>query len=82
MNIINKKPVHSLGYNFVNPAFIPQGQDEYYLRNIQNRSGIDYRQLTAYEIEVLVRNRNQSDNWNNILVADAFTPELVKNCKF
>ena len=38
--------------------------------------------LSAYEIEVLVRNRNTSDNWNNILVSDAFNPELVKNCKF
>ena len=24
------------------------------------------------EIEVLVRNRNTSDNWNKILVSDAF----------
>jgi len=30
----------------------------------------------------LVRNRNTSDNWNNILVSDVFTPELVQNCKF
>ncbi|HXB95702.1 MAG TPA: DUF4954 family protein, partial [Puia sp.] len=50
--------------------------------NLQNRSGIPYRGLTAYEIEVLVRNRNTSSNWNDILVSDAFTPELVQNCKF
>jgi len=31
---------------------------------------------------VLVRNRNTSDDWNKILVSDAFNPELVKNCKF
>ncbi len=29
-----------------------------------------------------MRNRNTSDNWNNILVSNAFTPELVQNCKF
>jgi len=52
------------------------------LREIQDRSGIDYRKLTAYEIEALVRNRNTSDDWNMILVSDAFNPELVKNCKF
>ena len=52
------------------------------MRNLQNRSGIEYKQLTAYEIEVLVRNRNTSDDWNKILVSDAFNPELVKNCKF
>ena len=49
---------------------------------MQNRSGINYRQLTAYEIEVLVRNRNTSDDWNKIMVSDAFNPELVQNCKF
>ncbi|MBI1344141.1 MAG: DUF4954 family protein [Terrimonas sp.] len=82
MTSINRKPVSLLGYNFIQPAFIPKGKDEYYLRNIQNRNGIRYRKLSAYEIEVLVRNRNTSDNWNKVLVSDAFNPELVKNCKF
>jgi len=82
MNSIRKMPLGQLGYGFIDPEFLPEGQDEYYLRNRQNRTGIDYRHLTAYEIEVLVRNRNASDNWNNILVSDAFNPELVKNCKF
>lgn len=81
-NNINKSPLSSLGYGFVTKEHLPKGKNEYYLRDMQNRSGINYRQLTAYEIEVLVRNRNTSDNWNNILVSDAFNPELVKNCKF
>ena len=82
MNTIKKNPVQSLGYNFIPADFMPKGKDEYYLRNSQNINGIKYRQLTAYEIEVLVRNRNTSDNWNNILVSNAFNPELVQNCKF
>ena len=82
MNTIKKNPVNSLGYNFIPADFLPKGKDEYYLRNHQNLNGIQYRQLTAYEIEVLVRNRNTSDNWNNILVSNAFNPELVQNCKF
>ena len=82
MNDIQKTPIGSLGYNFVSPQYIPKGKDEYYLRNIQNRNGIHYRKLTAFEIEVLVRNRNTSDDWNCVLVSDAFNPELVKNCKF
>ena len=82
MNDIHKIPIGSLGYDFVAPQYIPKGKDEYYLRNIQNRNGIRYRKLTAFEIEVLVRNRNTSDDWNCVLVSDAFTPELVKNCKF
>src|ERR687889_272483 len=82
INEIRKSSVASLGYGFVDPRYLPEGENEYYLRNSQNRNGIHYRQLTAYEIEVLVRNRNTSDNWNNLLVSDAFNPELVKNCKF
>ncbi len=82
MNEIKKSPINSLGYSFIDSRYLPKGKDEYYLRNVQNRSGIGYRQLTAYEIEVLVRNRNTSSNWNDILVSDAFTPELVVNCKF
>ena len=81
-NTIIKTPLSSLGYHFVSPPFLPKGKDEYYLRNMQNRNGIVYRTLNAYEIEVLVRNRNTSDDWNKILVSDAFNPELVKNCKF
>ena len=80
--IIRKVPVASLGYGFVAGEFLPDGKDEYYLRNQQNKSGIEYRNLTAFEIEVLVRNRNTCSNWNNFLVSDAFNPELVKGCSF
>src|ERR1700712_2764467 len=82
MNQIKKNPVTALGYNFISKENLPKGSDEYYLRNRQNNNGIKYRGLTAYEIEVLVRNSNTSDNWNNILVSDAFSPEQVHNCKF
>jgi Domain of unknown function (DUF4954) len=82
MNIIQKHSVNNLGYNFVDKEFIPKGKDEYHLRNKQNRNGIIYRKLTALEIEVLVRNRNTSDDWNNIFVSSSFNAELVKNCKF
>lgn len=81
-NNIQKIAIDKLGYNFIKPPYLSAGKDEYYLRNIQNRSGIRYRNLTAYEIEALVKNRNTSDDWNKILVSDAFNPELVKNCKF
>jgi hypothetical protein len=81
-NIIKKSPAVSLGYNFIKAEFLPEGKDEYYLRNLQNRSGIEYRQLTAFEIESLVLNRNTSDNWNNILVSGVFNADLIKNCKF
>lgn len=80
--IIKKSAVQNLGYDFIKPEFVPQGKDEYYLRNLQNNSGINYRKLTAREIEALVNNRNSSDDWSNILVSDAFNATLVKNCNF
>ena len=82
MNEIIKKPLNSIGYNFINELYLPADKDEYYLRNQQNKNGIKYRNLSAYEIEVLVRNNNTSDDWNKIQVSNAFNPELVKNCKF
>ena len=82
MNLINKQPIASLGYGFIDKKYIPKGKDEYYLRNLQNRSGIRYRKLTATEIKTLERNDNSSDNWNKVLVSDAFDPKLVKNCSF
>jgi len=81
-NIIKKSSIEKLGYNFIKEEYLPKGKDEYYLRNLQNRSGINYRQLTAHEIELLVRNNNSSDDWNKILVSDAFNAELVKSCTF
>ncbi|HLX92321.1 MAG TPA: DUF4954 family protein, partial [Puia sp.] len=62
--------------------YLPKGKDEYYLRNEQNKNGIAYRHLTAGEIETLVRNRNTSDEWNLVLVSNAFTADLVMDCKF
>ena len=82
MNPIIKKPIAEIGYNFIPKEYLPKGKDEYYLRKKQNRSGIKYRKLTALEKEVLIRNRNTSDNWNQLLVSDSFNPELVQNCKF
>ena len=82
MNIIKKHPVNKLGYNFVEEKYIPEGKDEYYLRNSQNTGNTVYRKLTSQEIEVLVHNRNTSDNWDLIFVSSFFNAELVKNCKF
>jgi hypothetical protein len=82
MNNIIKRPIHDIGYGFIDPIYLPKGKNEYHLRNRQNRNGIHYRTLTTSEIEMLVRNSNSSDNWNNILVSDAFNPDLVKNCTF
>lgn len=82
MNIIHTHPVEELGYHFIEGNHIPDDKDEYYLRNQQNDSGIEYRPLSTAQIDTLVHNRNTSDNWNNILVSKDFNAQLVRNCKF
>lgn len=81
MNNIQKSPVNSLGYNFIPDAYLPKGENEYYLRNQQN-SNNNYRQLTQDEINRLMDNRNNSDDWNKVLVSDTSDINLIKNCQF
>lgn len=82
MNQINKRPIDSIGYDFIPGPWLTEGKDEYHLRNRQHGKNRTHRHLKAFEIEALVRNNNTSDDWNQILVSDAFNPELVRNCKF
>ncbi|MEO6405482.1 MAG: DUF4954 family protein [Ferruginibacter sp.] len=82
MNIITTHPASILGYNFIAKKYLPENADEYYLRNIQNKSGIAYRPLTTAELDILIHNRNTSDNWNMVQVSDQFDARLVRNCKF
>jgi hypothetical protein len=86
MNIITKNPIQKLGYDFVEEEYLPKGKDEYYIRNRQIKDAFgeerSYRHLTAGEVETLVRNNNTSDDWNKLLVTDAFDAGLVKQCHF
>ncbi len=82
MNNIVKSPITSIGYDFIPSAYLPEGKDEYHLRNRFNKSGIEFRGLKASELEILVRNNNSSDNWNNVLVSSQFDSHLVKGCSF
>ena len=82
MNSINKQPVSSLGFGFIEKPHLPKGKDEYYLRNRQHRSNNTYRKLNAKEIQILQKNDNSADDWNNIEVTDAFDARLIKRCSF
>src|SRR5690625_4185261 len=86
MNRITKSPISKLGYDFIEKNYIPEGKDEYYIRYRQNIQLLgdnkQYRHLTAREIETLVQNNNASDDWNKLLVTDAFDADLVKGCHF
>ena len=75
----------SIGRNFIPKKYLPEGKDEYYLRNIQTGkllSKTRWRHLKKDEIEKLIKNNNSSDNWNEIFVTDKFEPEQIKNTKF
>lgn len=86
MTRIIKRPAEELGYHFIPQPYLPSGKDEYYLREKQSASlfgeSKEYRNLTSHEIEVLVRNECSSDDWDKILVAPLFNPNLVRNCRF
>ena len=57
------------GYDFITAPFLPEGEDEYYLRNQQNkRPASSYRHLTKTEIESLEQNLNSSPCWDDVLV--------------
>lgn len=77
-----KKPLARIGYDFIKPPFLPENGDEFYLRDEQFGPDDHFRQLSAHEIEVLVKNDNKADNWTDIRVSPDFDPNMVKNCHF
>lgn len=81
MNNIKKVQLNSLGFNFIEEKYIPEGCDEFHLRYSQSPDR-HYRYLTSDEILILKNRGNTADNWNNIRVTENFSPNRVKNNKF
>ncbi len=85
MDNVSVLPVKNLGRNFIPVKYLPKGKDEYYIRNIQTKkllSETGFRHLRKSEIEELIENNNNCDNWNEIFVTDKFIPERIKDCRF
>ena len=82
MNIIHKRPIAEIGYNFIESQYLPKGKNEYHLRDIQNQNRGKFRKLTPEEKATLINNNNTSDNWDHIHVSSNFNPHLVKNSNF
>jgi NDP-sugar pyrophosphorylase family protein len=71
------------GYDFIPPAYLPPGKDEYWLRDRQNGAGKKaWRKLKVREIELLEKNGNFCSVWDNFLVTDPFDPALIRNSNF
>ncbi len=82
MNQIIKTALRNLGYDFIPAEFLPDGKDEYYLRNEQNKPRPGYRHLKLDEVEELKKNGNNADDWSAVMVIDPFLPELIHRCNF
>lgn len=82
MGKLLKMPLGKIGYGFIPDQFLRPGEDEYTIRDRQFGRGGEFRRLTASELETLVKNENVAENWEDILVSEAFDPNLVRNCHF
>jgi hypothetical protein len=82
-SIMKRKPIAEYGYRFIEDSQIPEGADEYYLRN-QQISGEQYqwRHLSPSEILALEEQGNISPNWNDILIEDPFDISLLRGNSF
>ena len=79
MNIL---PSEKFGYNFIPDEFLPDGKNEYWLRDIQQTGEKQWRHLTEQEIETLKRNANNCSHWDDFWVSGSFDPELIRNSSF
>ena len=87
MKDIKVLPLERHGYDFIPVEYLPQGADEYWLRNAQQAELFPaktsvWRHLKDEEIEILKKNRNSCSNWDNFYVRDPFNPELIHNSNF
>ena len=81
------QPLERLGYDFIPAGHLPQGADEYWLRNIQqekyfNKKPGSWRKINANEIKILISNGSYCSNWDNFLISDPFDPELIHDSNF
>ncbi len=83
MNEVRVIGPEKFGRDFIPAQFLPAGQDEHYLRNLQNNKPAGYwRRLRSDEIETLVKNVNTCDEWDLIYVTGEFAPQMIKNSEF
>ena len=64
-------------------SFLPEGKDEYYLRDEQIAAkGYKWRALTKKEIAALEANGNVCERWDLVLAEDPFDAAVIRNNLF
>lgn len=83
MEKITVIPPEKLVNGWIDPSFLPEGEDKYYIRNKQVGKPVHtWRHLTSDEIERLVKNDNTASSWDTVWVTDEFKPSMLKNNSF
>ena len=83
MDCVSITTPESISKHFVPAEYLRPGQDEYTLRTLQNPHPLpSWRHLRATEIELLVKNGNSAESWDEFFVTDEFDPAQVKNSSF
>ncbi len=83
MGPIKLTSADDFSHRFLQPEDLPSGCDEFYLRNQQlGHNPERYRRLRADELEVLVKNGNNAEDWDRVRVTDPFRAKSIVNCEF
>ena len=76
-------PPTALSDGWIDPKYLPDGKDKYYIRNRQVKEPAEgWRHLHSDEIERLVKNNNTASSWDTVWVTDEFNPSMIKDNKF
>lgn len=83
MERVTLLPPTALSDGWIDPIYLPEGHDKYYIRNRQVKAPEGgWRHLRSEEIERLVKNNNTASSWDTVWVTDEFNPSVVKDNKF
>ena len=83
MERVTLLPPEALSDGWIDPKYIPAGENKYYIRNRQVKAPeCGWRHLRSDEIERLVKNNNTASSWDTVWVTDRFEPRMIKDNKF
>ncbi|MBQ8542658.1 MAG: DUF4954 family protein [Bacteroidaceae bacterium] len=83
MERVTLLPPTALSDGWIDPKYLPGGEDKYYIRNRQvTKPEGGWRHLRSDEIEHLVKNNNTASSWDTVWVSEEFNPSVIKDNKF